>query len=88
MKTLAMKATVRKQVNVLQHMLGYFKKMLNTQEKADLLGAIDDYHRERTPLVVPLTLIKHYVQVFDVSYLRDQIYLRPDPKELMLRNHA
>lgn len=88
MKTLAMKATVRKQVNVLQHMLGYFKKMLNTQEKADLLGAIGEYHRELTPLLVPLTLIKHYAQVFDVSDLRDQVYLNPDPKELMLKHHV
>ena len=88
MKALAVKTTVRKQVNVLQHMLGYFKKMLNTQEKAELLDAIDDYHRERTPLLVPLTLIKHYVQAFDVSYLRDQVYLNPSPQELMLKHHV
>ncbi len=88
MKALAVKTTVRKQVNVLQHMLGYFKKRLSAQEKVELLGAIGDYHRELTPLLVPLTLIKHYAQVFDVSYLRDQIYLNPHPNEIMLRNHA
>ena len=88
MKTLAVKATVRKHVNVLQHILGYFKDRLGAQEKAELLGVIDDYHRGFTPLVVPLTLIKHYVRIFDVSYIRDQVYLNPHPKELMLRNHA
>ena len=41
-----------------------------------------------TPLIVPLTLIKHYVQIFDVGYIRDQVYLNPHPKELMLRNHV
>ncbi len=49
---------------------------------------IDDYHRGLTPLIVPLTLVKHYVQIFDVGYIRDQVYLNPHPKELMLRNHA
>lgn len=88
MKALAVKATVRKHVNVLQHILGYFKDRLGAQEKAELLGVIGDYHQELTPLVVPLTLIKHYVRIFDVSYMRDQVYLDPHPKELMLRNHA
>jgi uncharacterized protein YbgA (DUF1722 family)/uncharacterized protein YbbK (DUF523 family) len=88
MKTLAMKATVRKHVNVLQHLLGYFKNRLTAQVKVELLGVIDDYHRGLTPLIVPLTLIKHYVHVFDVGYVRDQVYLNPHPKELMLRNHV
>jgi uncharacterized protein YbgA (DUF1722 family) len=88
MKALAVKATVRKHVNVLHHIVGYFKSRLTTHEKAELLGVIDDYHRGLTPLIVPLTLIQHYVRVFDVSYIRDQVYLHPHPKELMLRNHA
>lgn len=88
MKALAVKATVRKHVNVLQHILGYFKTQLGAPEKAELLDVINDYHRGLTPLIVPLTLIKHYVQLFDVAYIRDQVYLNPHPKELMLRNHV
>jgi uncharacterized protein YbgA (DUF1722 family)/uncharacterized protein YbbK (DUF523 family) len=88
MKTLAVKTTVRKHVNVLQHIIGHFKERLGTHEKAELAGVIGDYHQELTPLIVPLTLIKHYVQIFDVRYIRDQIYLNPHPKELMLRNHV
>lgn len=88
MNALAVKATVRKQVNVLQHILGYFKERLGAQEKAELLDVISEYHQGLTPLVVPLTLIKHYVRIFDVSYIRDQVYLNPHPKELMLRNHV
>ena len=88
MKALAVKATVRKHVNVLHHIVGYFKNRLQTQEKTELLGVVDDYHRGLTPLIVPLTLIKHYVQTFDVGYVRDQVYLNPHPKELMLRNHV
>lgn len=88
MKTLAVKTTVRKHVNVLHHIVGHFKNRLKTQEKVELLALIDDYHRELTPLIVPLTLIKHYVRKFDVDYIRDQVYLNPHPKELMLRNHV
>jgi uncharacterized protein YbgA (DUF1722 family)/uncharacterized protein YbbK (DUF523 family) len=88
MKALAVKATVRKHVNVLQHILGYFKDRLGAQEKEELLGVIGDYHHGLTPLIVPVTLIKHYVQMFDVGYIRDQVYLNPHPKELMLRNHV
>jgi uncharacterized protein YbgA (DUF1722 family) len=88
MQALAVKATVRKHVNVLQHILGYFKERLDAAEKAELVGVIADYHQGLTPLIVPLTLIKHYVQIFDVAYIRDQVYLNPHPKELMLRNHV
>ncbi|MDR4473337.1 MAG: YbgA family protein [Nitrospira sp.] len=77
-----------KHVNVLQHILGHFKDRLGAQEKAELLGVKADYHQGLTPLIVPLTLIKHYVQAFDVEYIRDQVYLNPHPKELMLRNHV
>ena len=88
MKALAVKATVRKHVNVLQHILGYFKTQLGASQKAELLGVISDYHQGLTPLIVPLTLIKHYVQQFEVHYIRDQVYLNPHPKELMLHNHV
>ena len=88
MKALAVKATVRKHVNVLQHILGYFKQRLGAHEKAELLGMIGDYHHGLTPLIVPLTLIRHYVQIFDVTYILDQVYLNPHPKEIMLRNHV
>jgi uncharacterized protein YbgA (DUF1722 family) len=79
---------VRKHVNVLQHILGYFKERLGAQEKAELLSVIGEYHQGLAPLVAPLTLIKHHVQIFDVSYIRDQVYLTPYPNELMLRNHV
>lgn len=88
MKALAVKATVRKHVNVLHHIVGHFKDRLMPRDKAELLGLISDYHQGLTPLIVPVTLIKHYVQIFDVGYIRDQVYLNPHPKELLLRNHA
>ncbi|WP_447970899.1 YbgA family protein [Nitrospira sp. M1] len=88
MEALKVKATVRKHVNVLQHLLGHLKKQLRLIEKQELQEVIDDYHRQLTPLTVPLTLMSHYVRIFDISYLADQVYLHPHPKELMLRNHV
>lgn len=38
MKALAVKATVRKHVNVLQHIFGYFKDRLGSQDKTELLA--------------------------------------------------
>jgi uncharacterized protein YbgA (DUF1722 family)/uncharacterized protein YbbK (DUF523 family) len=88
MRALRVPATPRKHVNVLHHIMGFFKDRLGAAEKRELLGVIDDYARGLVPLIVPVTLINHYVARFEVAYVRDQIYLRPHPKELMLRNHV
>lgn len=88
MESLSLMATTRKITNVLQHMMGYFKKQLTPDEKQELLEVIDHYHHEYVPLVVPLTLINHYVRKYDQPYLREQLFLNPHPLELKLRNHA
>jgi uncharacterized protein YbgA (DUF1722 family) len=88
MAGLMVKATARKHTNVMQHILGYLKRDLEARDKAELLAVIADYHRGLVPLVVPLTLLKHHLARITVPYLRDQSYLNPHPKELMLRNHV
>lgn len=81
-------APKRQHTNVLQHLAGHFKKQLDEKDKQELHATIDDYHQDLLPLVVPLTLIRHYVKKFDIQYLQDQVYLNPHPKELMLLNHV
>ena len=88
MEALRLKATVKKHINVLQHMAGYFKKELSPDEKKELLTIIDRYGRELVPLIVPITLLDHYVRKYDQTYLKQQLYLNPHPIELKLRNHA
>jgi len=39
-------------------------------------------------LIVPITLIQHYVKKYRCAYLSGQTYLSPAPKELMLRNYT
>ena len=88
MAALSVIATPRRQANVLQHMLGYFKQTLDRESRAELLGLIEDHAIGRVPLVVPLTLFGHHIRRCGVPYLADQVYLRPHPVELMLRNHV
>lgn len=88
MEALRLSATVRKQTNVLEHMAGYFKKRLTPDEKQELGEVIGLYHQGFLPLIVPLTLIAHYVRLYREPYLQRQIYLHPHPVELMLRNHG
>jgi uncharacterized protein YbgA (DUF1722 family)/uncharacterized protein YbbK (DUF523 family) len=88
MQTLALKATVKKNTNVIQHIAGYFKKVLNPKEKAELVSVTEDYYNGLVPLIVPVTLLKHYVMLHGPAYLENQFYLNPHPMELMLRNHA
>ena len=88
MKALKMKATTGKNANVLQHALGYFKGVLTPDEKKEMLQVIEDYRTGLLPLVVPVTLVSHYVRKYDEPYLALQTYLAPHPTELKLRNHA
>jgi uncharacterized protein YbgA (DUF1722 family)/uncharacterized protein YbbK (DUF523 family) len=88
MQGLKVIATARRNSNVLLHVVGYFKKLLDAAARAELLAVIEDYHRGLVPLVVPITLIRHHVRTHGVAYLAGQTYLSPHPKELMLRNHV
>ncbi len=88
LEALKLKTTVKKNINVLQHMMGYFKKQLSADEKQELLETFDQYREGYIPLIVPLTLISHYVRKYDQPYLKQQVYLNPHPVELKLRNHA
>ncbi|HEU4403101.1 MAG TPA: DUF523 and DUF1722 domain-containing protein [Candidatus Polarisedimenticolia bacterium] len=88
MAALRIQATAKKHTNVLHHILGYLKRHLDRRDKAEAVTIIDEFHRGLVPLVVPLTLLKHHLDRAEVPYIREQVYLRPHPRELMLRNHV
>jgi uncharacterized protein YbgA (DUF1722 family) len=87
-QALAEMATTRRQTNVLQHMVGYLRPHLDEASRGELHSLLEDYRHGLVPLIVPLTLIRHYVRRFEIPYLCGQVYLEPHPKELMLRNHV
>jgi uncharacterized protein YbgA (DUF1722 family)/uncharacterized protein YbbK (DUF523 family) len=88
MEALSARPTVKKSADVLLHMMGHFKKVLSADEKQELLEVITRYRERLIPLIVPVTLIAHYVRKYRVSYLERQVFLTPHPVELMLRNHV
>ncbi|MGC9194927.1 MAG: YbgA family protein, partial [Syntrophobacteraceae bacterium] len=74
---LRLKSTVKKNTNVLQHIMGYFKHQLTADEKLELMELIEQYYKEYLPLVVPLALLKHYARKYEQTYLKEQSYLDP-----------
>ncbi|MBU0517420.1 DUF523 and DUF1722 domain-containing protein [bacterium] len=88
MPALKLRATCKKNTNILMHILGCFKKQLSADEKQEALEKINLYHNQVVPLIVPITLLNHYGRKYDQPYLKQQVYLNPHPAELMLRNHV
>ncbi|RUO73807.1 DUF1722 domain-containing protein [Pseudidiomarina sediminum] len=85
MQALAEPATRANHTNVLQHIQGYFSEQLSAAQKAELTDSILAYRAGHEPLLVPLTLLRHYLREFPNDYLAGQRYLNPYPKDLKLR---
>jgi uncharacterized protein YbgA (DUF1722 family) len=88
MEGLKKAATLKKIFNVLQHILGYFKNELTPDEKKETLEIMKNYKNELIPLIVPVTLLNHFIRKYNQEYLKEQYYLHPHPYELKLRNKA
>ncbi|AOO65126.1 YbgA family protein [Sulfurospirillum halorespirans] len=85
-KTIAYKGSIGKTVNVLQHMVGFFKKELNSSEKAELHMQIEEFRDEITPLISVMSTIEFLVKKYNTTYLLGQKFLNPYPKDLSLRS--
>jgi uncharacterized protein YbgA (DUF1722 family)/uncharacterized protein YbbK (DUF523 family) len=88
MDALKQKATTKKHANVLFHLMGFFKKQIDTTDKSELVQCIEDYRKGMVPLIVPITLLQHHLRHHPVPWVSEQTYLNPYPAELMLRNHV
>lgn len=88
MEALSVQAGIKRHVNTLQHIAGHLKKLLTKDQNQYIHRIIEDYSQALVPLIVPMTLLKHYIEILKVPYVEDQTYLNPHPKELMLRNHV
>ena len=86
MHTLKRRVSRKRHSNVLQHMMGYLKRSIDSEDKAEILQAIEAYRNEEIPLVVPITLFRHYFRRHPDPYMERQHYLRPHPDKLSLRN--
>ena len=89
MAALSLLATNRKHANVLFHLMGFLKKHLDREDKAEVVRVIDDYRQGLVPLIVPITLLRHHLRRHPVpGWVHEQVYFNPYPKELLLRNHV
>ena len=86
MSALSRPATRGTHSNVLQHLSGYLKQHLGSQERAELQHLITQYRGGVIPLVVPLTLLRHHFNRHPDAYIARQDYLRAYPDALSLRN--
>jgi uncharacterized protein YbgA (DUF1722 family)/uncharacterized protein YbbK (DUF523 family) len=84
MEALSRASTVKKNVNVMQHIMGYFRRHLGDAERAEVRAAIEEYRRGLVPPVVPLTLLSHYARLHDINTLRNQVYLSPQRAQYMM----
>jgi uncharacterized protein YbgA (DUF1722 family)/uncharacterized protein YbbK (DUF523 family) len=88
LEALQLKTTVKKNINVLQHILGFFKKQLSADEKQEVLEIVEEYRKGYVPLIVPIILMNHFTRKYQEPYLAKQTYLKPHPVDLKLRNHV
>jgi uncharacterized protein YbgA (DUF1722 family)/uncharacterized protein YbbK (DUF523 family) len=86
MQVLKVPASRKHHVNVLQHVMGYLRKHVRAENRADLVDVINDYRRGMVPLVVPVTLLQHHFRSNPHPWVSQQVYMNPHPRELMLRN--
>jgi len=85
---LKLKTTPKKNGNVLKHIMRYLKKQLLPEEKQEANDIIEEYRKGCMPLIVPITLMNHYAQKYELPYLNKQSYLQRHPIELQMKNHA
>ena len=83
---IATKSSVGKTRNVLEHMAGFLKNYLSKEEKVLLHEQIDDCAGKIIPVIVPLSTLKIYATKYGITYLLEQTFLNPYPKELGLRS--
>ncbi len=87
MNVLAYRATRARHTDVLFHVMGYLKRQLDSEDKAELVDLIHDYRQGVVPLIVPVTLLRHYFRRHPEPYIDNQLYLSWQPAGLSLWNH-
>ena len=88
MEVLSAKPTAKKSADVFLHRMGHIKKVLTPDKKQELLEVVTRYRERLISIIVPGTLIGHYVRKYRGFYLERQLFLTPHPVELLLRNHV
>lgn len=86
MQVMKIRVQPGRQVNVLQHIMGYVKNALSRDDKQELLSVFDAYRKGKMPLITAVTLLKHHLRIHPQHYIASQHYLDPYPEDLALRS--
>lgn len=70
-------------MNVCQHLFGYFKKDLSGNEKHFFIEMLDKYKKKKVPLSSVTSLLKSWAIRFENEYLLKQTYFGPYPEKLI-----
>jgi len=84
MRALTQTSAAGQRTNTLLHLLGYLKTHLNAAQKQSILALIEQYRSAEIPYVVPLSLLRHYAQLYrtQAPYLWQQSVWAPFPGHL------
>jgi len=80
-------STRKRHTNVLQHIMGFLKKHIDSDDKQELQSLIQGYLIGELPLEVPKSLLRHHFRRFSNPFIKDQFYLyegalQPSPEFL------
>ncbi|OED41530.1 hypothetical protein ACH42_13580 [Endozoicomonas sp. (ex Bugula neritina AB1)] len=79
-------ATRKSHTNAMLHVMGYVKKSVGSAERNQLLKLIEEYRQGMIPLVAPMSMLRHFIEIHGNDYIKKQVYLEPHPDMLGLRN--
>lgn len=79
----AKQASIKSNINVLMHIMGYFSKELMPAEKIYFLRQLELYRLRRIPLSALTSILQAWIIHYEQKYLAQQSYFAPFPQELM-----
>jgi uncharacterized protein YbbK (DUF523 family)/uncharacterized protein YbgA (DUF1722 family) len=85
MSALGTAPSALKNAKVLKTVFRSIKHGVSEEGAFHLLSVIEDYRSGKVPLLVPLALLRHYVERTDDHSLKRQFFFNPYPPELGLR---
>ena len=72
--------------NALYHILGYLRDDVSGELRQEIAAHIESYRKGSVNLVVPMTMLNHYLKFHGSEYIKSQAYLSPYVQDLGLRN--
>lgn len=86
LEAISQKGTIANTYNVLVHIYGYFKNLIDKEEKKELLQTLEEFKSGTIPLIAVIKVLQLYATRFNEGYILNQKFLSPYPKELSLRS--